>query len=288
MEGHIRTNKKFHPTPVSHTGKIGLKRKVHLRKTMSWTAWTDKSTAIPFKSSRTGTGDGEDKVAAEMGTCALGQNSPHDMEFLYNEKHTKFDVKKLDKQNDFNTGKEGRDALRPLKHNLATLLMSIAALSENSFFTHDEQELLGELRSVSPDEIASGTLQKLSAICEMLHPKEKALRATLPTVSFTVLSSTNEMPLDLYYYTCQKLAIPFPEEYRSFEDTILILQHMDHKYIHQPNTMMEELNGLAQQLFTEVKLIVVDSEKGYRIVTDTNQIKFYRITRGHPRFKIVL
>lgn len=291
------SSKQIQPNDASSVliSKVGVKidvkaitfPKIKLKAKMSWTPWSEKSKDIPFKATKTGVGDGEDKVAAEMETRTLGQNSPYDMEFVYNGTLTKFDVKKLDAQDDFNTGKKGRDALRPLKHLHTNLLISIATLSESTLFTPDEQGLLNQLHDVSPDELAVGTLKKLCSICEMLHLKEKALRATLPSIPFNALSYKKDMPLDLFYYNCQKLSIAFPEEYSDYEATIQVLQKMDHIYIRHPKQLMEDLNALVQKVFTEVKPIVVDNDKGYMILKDVFQIQFYRITRGHPRFKVI-
>jgi len=256
---------------------------------MSWIAWSEKSKDIPFKTNKTGEGDCELKVACELGTCNLGQNSPYDIEIELDGKKKKYDVKKLDTQNDFNTGKEGRDALRRIKHLHTSLIDSVAELSANhiNVFTRDEITLLSQFTKVSPDELAVGTLNKLRNVCEMLHCKEKSLRSTLPTIQFTSLSQIMDIPIDIYHGICKKLGLPFPTEYSHLEETIHILRKMDHVYILNPALFTSELDRLVDNIFADVKLIIVDEEKGYMFIEDSTKIKFYRITRGNPRFKVM-
>ena len=256
---------------------------------MSWIVWSEKSKEIPFKTNKTGEGDGELKVACELGTCNLGQNSPYDIEIEFDGIKKKYDVKKLDTQNDFNTGKEGRDALRRIKHLHTSLLDSVTELSANysKMFTRDEITLLSQFHKVSPDELAVGTLNKLHNLCELLHHKEKTIRSTLPTIQFTSLSQTIDIPIDIYHGICKKIGLPFPTEHSHLEETIHILQKMEHVYILNPALFMSELDRLVENIFADVKLIIVDEEKGYMFMEDLTKIKFYRITRGNPRFKVV-
>ena len=83
------------------------------------------------------------------------------------------------------------------------------------------------------------------------------------------------------------MGISLPEEFSSYEDTLQILQKMDHPYIDEPERFMEDLNSLVGKIFDDIKLIIVDDKKGYMIIEDTKNIEFYRITRGHPRFKVI-
>lgn len=251
---------------------------------MSWIPWTDKSSDIPFKSSKNGVGDGEEKVARELDTTTLGQNSSYDMKPVLNGVETKCDVKKLDTQNDFNTGKEGRDALRPIKSLHTTLLNSLNEFANSSLFTPTEQAELAWFHDVSPDELAVGTLDKLRKICMMLFTKKQRIRSALPTISFTFNSQTHTTPLDIYYSICQKLGMELPEE---MTETLTLLRKMDHPYIDEPDRLMADLNSLVGHLFADITIIIVDSVNGYRILNDISKVQFYRITRGNPRFKIV-
>lgn len=254
-----------------------------------WNPWTDKSTHIPFKSSIKGVGDGEQKMSAELDTPFLGQNSSYDMTPMLNGIETKCDVKKLDKKNDFNTGKKGLDVIRPIKMLHTILLDSLNAFAKSDLFTSEEKEALLWFHDVSPDELAVGTLKKLKDVCVMLSLKKQKLRSTLPTISFSVHGQTKDIPIDLYYYICQKVEeLDFPSKFTPYVERILILQKMDHDYINEPEKFTQDLNSLVGKLFTDIKLIIVHEQKGYLILDNIDRIKFYRITfGGKPRFQVI-
>ena len=252
-----------------------------------WTLWSDKSKDISFKSTITGVGDGEQKVSIELDTPIFGQNSPYDMMPILNGVKTKCDVKKLDSQNDFNTGKEGRDVLRPIKMLHTTFLDSLNVFAGSDLFNPEEKAKLVCVKDVSPDEVAVGTLQKLKEICVMLNLKKKTLRSTLPHVPFTANGQTKDIPLDLYYSVYKTLDLDFPTVFSSHIDTILILQKMDHIYIDEPSKFMEDLHAVVGKLFVDIRIILADKDKGYMILPDASRIRFYRITKGNPRFQVM-
>jgi hypothetical protein len=116
-------------TPVSAQkieAKTDVKVEPPVKVEMNWTGWSEKSKDISFKSTQKGVGDGERKMSAELDTPIKGQNSSFDMSPTLNGIKVKFDVKKLESQNDFNTGKTGRDVLRTMKMLHTTLLYSIS------------------------------------------------------------------------------------------------------------------------------------------------------------------
>ena len=252
-----------------------------------WNPWTDKSKNISFKSTVSGIGDGEEMVAAELDTIALGQNSPYDMKPIINGIPRECDVKKLDTQNDFNTGVKGRDALRPIKAYIANLLDSMNTFAKSNIFTPYEKESLVSFYNVSPDELSTTTLKKLKNACRMLCLKKQDLRSTLPLIPFTVCSQTSDMPLDLLYTNCKKLDLAFPLEFYSFIETLQVLGLMDHVYIDEPEKLVNDLDSLVGTIFADINIIIANKDKGYIILEDTSKIRFYRITRGHPRFQIL-
>ena len=62
---------------------------------------------------------------------------------------------------------------------------------------------------------------------------------------------------------------------------------MSHPYIDNPDNFKEDINSLVSKLFTNTKIIIVHEQKGYIILEDISRIKFLRITRGSPRFKVI-
>ena len=65
---------------------------------LQWIPWSYRSQNIPFKSEFRGIGDGEYKVAAELNTQILGQNSHYDIKMMAGGFEYECDVKKLDKE----------------------------------------------------------------------------------------------------------------------------------------------------------------------------------------------
>lgn len=286
----IEMVKQIDATPVSEPNieaETYVNIKAPVKVEMNWIAWSEKSNDVSFKSTIVGVGDGEQKVSKELDTPILGQNNPYDMLLMLEGVLTKCDVKKLDTQNDFNTGKEGRDMLRPMKSHHIDLLDSISTFVKSDIFTSTDKDDLLCFHDVSPDELSVGTLKKLKNICEMLSLKKQKLRSTLPTVPFTIHGQTKEMPLDLFFNISKKLELDFPPEFSSYMEVIFILQKMENVYIDEPQKLMEDLNSLVGKLFTDLKLIIVHEQKGYLILTDISKIQFYRITRGNPRFKVI-
>jgi hypothetical protein len=277
-------------TSVSVTkfeAETGVKVEPVVKVEMNWISWSDKSKDIPFKSTITGVGDGEQKMEKELNTRLLGQNSSYDMMPIVNGINIKCDIKKLDAKNDFNTGKEGRDALRPIKLLHTTLIDSINVFEKSNLFTSEEKAKLISCKDISPDELAVGTLKKIKEVCIMLSLKKKTLRNGLPMISFTINGQTKDIPIDIYYNICQKLEdLEFPSELTPYIETILILQKMDHYYINEPEKFIYDLDSLVNKLFTDIKLIIVHEQKGYLLLENIERIKFYRITRGNPRFQV--
>jgi len=286
----IKMIKQRDSTPISAPkveAETDVKTKAHVKVEMNWIPWSEKSKDIPFKSTITGVGDGEQKMERELDTPILGQNSAYDMMPIINGIKTKCDIKKLDTQNDFNTGKEGRDVLRPIKTKILLLLESICLLSESTICISEEKETLKSFMTVSPDELAVGTIKKLKSVCEMLNMKRKNILESIPIVQpFTDISGPVSMTLDIYYTVCEKMGRPFPEEYSSYKPTLEILNHLENIYIQHPNLLTDDLNNLVNFL-NDTTLIIVDEKKGYIVMSDVSRIKFLRITRGHPRFQIL-
>jgi len=286
QEGHNKRSCKKIPTPVS-APKTDVNVPPPERIEMKWNHWTEKSQNIHFKSNTNGVGDGEEKVAHEVGCNILGQNSSHDMKLMINGIPTECDVKKLDRQNDFNTGVKGRNALRPIKIQLSLLFESLCLLSESKIFTSEENEMLKFFIDVSPDELATGTLKKLNAVCQMLKIKRKSIIESLPVVQpFTDSSGPVSMTLDVYYMLSEKMGKVFPVEYSSYLSTLQILKHLDNVYIKGLNNITEDLDNLINFL-KDITLIIVDEKKGYMFISDTSRVRFLRVTRGHPRFQII-
>lgn len=252
-----------------------------------WINWTDKSKDISFKTTIKGVGDGEQKVASELNTNILGQNSDFDMKIIIEGIEYECDVKKLD-NNTFNTGVKGRIALRPIKTKITDLLNSFRKILSSNILTQEEITILQDFEEVSPDELCVSNIQKLNKILHLLHKKRQELILTLPNIQPFIKKdgSIVEMNLFDYYNICLILKQDIPEEFNKFKDILMLLNDISHEYIINPDELNNSLNTLVS-IFSGLKLIFVDEKKGYCILNDILNIRFERITRGHPRFRLV-
>lgn len=270
-----------------HSNVSNSNKKIMIKNKMEWINWTDKSNDVLFKSTIKGVGDGEQKVAIELDTIILGQNSDYDMTILIHDITYKCDVKKLD-HNTFNTGVKGRNALRPIKDKITELLYSFKKIVRSTLLNEEDIKDLIHFDSVSPDELCVSNIQKLNQVLYALHEKRKNMISTLPIVSPFINKdgSTFTMNLFEYYNICLILNINIPDEFKDLKQILDLLKYMEHEYIINPSQFMNELNDLVS-IFNELKLIFVDEKHGYYIVDDITKIKFERITRGHPRFRFI-
>jgi hypothetical protein len=252
-----------------------------------WINWTDKSKDISFKTNIKGVGDGEQKVACELNTNILGQNSDFDMKVIIEGIEYKCDVKKLDNYT-FNTGVKGRNALRPIKTKITDLLNSFRKILFSNILTQEEITILQNFEEVSPDELCVSNIQKLNKILYLLNKKRQELILTLPNIQPFIKKDgcIVEMNLLEYYNICLILNQDVPEEFNKYKNILILLNDISHEYIINPNDLYNSLNSLVS-IFSGLKLIFVDEKKGYCILDNISNIKFERITRGHPRFRLV-
>lgn len=262
--------------------------------TISYIPWTDKSKDVVYKSNKSGIGHGEYRVAAIFGTTPLGPNSPYDMNITIDGISMKVDVKQLDEKT-FNTGKEGRNYLRPTKNNINKILELLPKIVATLDFTNEQKKEFDVLQkeSVSQDEFCAGCVKALRTVCTILNNKQKELRAMLPIVKLKPLvdpytGSPIEMTAESYYKLFIELNFPLPEELKPYNNHLHILSVLNHPYINDPTKLDQDLNSLVG-LFHDIVLIFVDEEKGYYILKEIEgNIKFERITRGNPRFRVLL
>jgi hypothetical protein len=273
---------------VSKSSNITKQKKIDSTITLSWINWSIKSQNILFKTSIKGIGDGEQKVAAELDTFVLGQNSCFDMKIIIENIEYECDVKKLDNYT-FNTGVKGRNALRPIKTKITDLLNSFTKILTSHLLTLEEKTLLQTFEDISPDELCVSNIQKLNKICFILNNKRKQLMLNLPITKSFINNDGCVIEINLfdYYQICLILKQEIPVEFDEFKNKLILLNNISHEYIINPNELQTSLNDLIF-IFTDLKLIFVDEKKGYYIVDSISKISFERITRGHPRFRLVL
>jgi hypothetical protein len=256
---------------------------------MKWNLWTSRSQNISFFSSTKGVGDGENKVAAELNCSVLGQNSPYDMKALIEGVEVACDVKKLDNFT-FNTGVKGRDAVREVRDNITSIFNLFGIVQNLPYFTEEEQKSIAHFKHVSPDELSSSNIDRLQKNLQMLHEKHDSFKACFPEMPTTNINGVNlNIAIDKYYKTlCLELNQPLPPEYQCYKDELdFVVLLSSHAYVRNPSEFRESLDRLGPNIFKDVKLIFVDETKGYCVWDDIHSIKFERITRAHPRFRII-
>jgi hypothetical protein len=249
---------------------------------IGWMAWTALSENIEFKSTKKGVGHGENKVALELNTTVLGQNSDYD--FIID--GVMYDAKQLD-NNTFNTGVRGRDALRPLKNKLSDFINLCPKINSSPLLTKEEQALIKNIEILSPDEICVSNVKKITNVSKLLSAKQTEILSTLPTVEIELNGKLLKKPLYMYYEALLKLEEPLPSEYEDYTERLVFLNNISHDFVSDPTLFENSLNTLTS-IFHGVKLIFVDKNKGYCIWDNMEYIKFERITKGAPRFRLCI
>lgn len=255
-----------------------------------WNPWTAKSANVEYSHRPAGTGSGEWKVAAELDGKILGQNSSYDMDALIEGSMQKLEVKEPD-SNSFRSGRNGRDALRPVKSKLTTLLHFFAELSAVDVIPDSLKPLLVELSGLSPDELAEKTLVKLEQMCRDLHILSKKLVATMPTFPMfdCFTGERTEVKADVLYSTALcagksevDLRKLMGDEW--YTNTKTYTAYLTHPYIETPNRIRDDLNAL-RRIFAGYIMVFVHKDRGYYLMdSPETKVTFQRITLGNPRF----
>jgi hypothetical protein len=270
----------------NHDSIIDLFSKISLTNKLNWICWTEKSENIPFVSTENGKGDGENKIAAEFNTKCLGQNSCYDINIHLNDgTQIKGDVKKLDGIS-FNTGVTGRNYIRPIKNKIDQLLFIIKNLPIEYIKSYEK------ILNINTDEMSNTTIELFYKMCKFLNNKKLEIELPFSKINIKNLKDQyNNIDISLsiqkYYKICKILEIDFPIELKDNIINLEINELLNHEYILNPDNFYNDLND-SIKIFTDLALIFVDEKKGYSIIEKPyNYIKFERITRGHPRFKLI-
>ena len=251
-----------------------------------WNKWTSKSENIPFSCKKSGIGDGEEKVASELDTITLGQNSNYDMKINIDGSEYHAEIKKLDK-NTFNTGAKGRNLLTPIKNNISSLLEICKKINNSLILENDEKKTINQINEIIVDEISVSNVKLINEMCFILNKKQENILSSLPKIyEFERNNIPIEMTLDKYFKICQILDYSISEKYNEYKENVIFLNIISHQYISYPELFRKSLDEL-NIIFNNVKLIFVDKEKGYYICNNKDLIKFERITRGSPRFRVI-
>ena len=253
---------------------------LHTLETM-WIPWPSNSLHIPYTETKDGVGHGENRLAYILGVNVQGQNMPYD--FIY--KGIEYDVKQLD-YGTFNSGVKARDALRPFKMEINTLLILLSHITD--ICSDYIPNIINNIRDVikcSPDEMCESSLKLLDSVCHDLHDIYSKIPQGFREFEISDPFGKKVIVRSDAYYSILKSYGYCENDMEDFDKTHLYVLLDHHPYIKQPDKMMRDLNSLTS-IFTG--FFFVDKEKGYyQMDTPSDKTEFQRITKGGLRCRVL-
>jgi hypothetical protein len=240
----------------------------------TWIPWSEECEKIPYTTEKKGIGNGEMRIGFISGASPNGQNEPFDFDIP---NYGKYDVKQLDKYT-FNTGRDGRDALRRVKAKIIGILSLV-----------DAPNVLAE---ISPDEISKKNVANIKRYLNQLNDYKKSLYKQLFVHQMydPVTGASNDCNSFEFYKALSVTRTPDEIiEIMGLESYTVAkkLDDLSHPYIDSPEQMTIDLNNIAGEIFNDIGLIFVDEKNGYHIMKNpAPNLEFERITRGSPRFRV--
>ncbi len=275
-----------------------------LYKNNVWNSWTKKSIKTPFETTEQAIGDGEQKLGAEFGEKPLGQNISYDLNIL----GEKWEVKKLDSDNSFRLGVEVSSSYRQIIDSTTRILEQIINMETilvDSKTSDIIKDCIARIKSKSgrtntllinglrKNEVSSANLEKANAIIEtvkkLIVTKKKQISLFSSydgsLIKYDLLTSYNKLLFE---------NIPITEKVKildcdlNFYSKLQLTSYIGKDILIFKNvSLKEKLNQLVRSIFTDIKLVLVHKDKGYKPITDLNKIYCNRITSGNPRCKIL-
>jgi len=269
-----------------------------------WNPWTAKSIDTKFETTEQAVGDGEQKLGVEYGQKPQGQNVSYDLDIL----GEKWEVKKLDSDNSFRLGVEVSTSYRHIIDSVTRILEQIVNLQElleDSETANLIKVSINEIKSTSgrtttllidglrKNEVSSANLDKANEIIELIKTliitenKKVSLYSSYDgsIAEYDLLTAYNKLSFESISIE-EKLIILDCD--LDFYNRLLLTIHAGRDVsIFKLFSLKEKLNNLVRSIFTDIKLVLVQKDKGYKPVTDLNKIYCNRITSGNPRCKII-
>ena len=270
----------------------------------AWNPWTNRSIDIPFGTTEQAVGDGEQKLGAEYGVNPMGQNVSYDLDIL----GEKWEVKKLDSDNSFRLGVEVSSNYRQIINSAIRILDGIIKIEDSLEYSKTAaliKDCIKKIKSTSgstktllinglrKNEVSSANLDKADKIIELVKTlvitenkkvnlfssfdgskTEYDLLTAYQRLSFETISIEEKLltlDCDIDFYNKLLLTISIGKDLSIFNE----------------KGLKETLNLLVRSIFTDIKLVLVQEEKGYKPITNLNKIYCNRITSGGPRCKVL-
>jgi hypothetical protein len=234
----------------------------------------------------------------------MGQNVSYDLDIL----GEKWEVKKLDSDNSFRLGVEVSSNYRQIIDSVTRILDGIIKIEdslENSKTADLIKDCIKKIKSISgrtstllidglrKNEVSSANLNKADEIIELVKTlvitvnkkvnlfssfdgskTEYDLLTAYQKLSFETISIEEKLltlDCDLDFYNKLLLTISIGKDLSIFNE----------------KGLKETLNLLVRSIFTDIKLVLVQENKGYKPITNLNKIYCNRITSGNPRCKVL-
>lgn len=269
-----------------------------------WNKWTQKSQYVPFKSSVSSIGDGEHKIGAEFGVVPLGQNFSFDLQ-VHGEK---WEVKKLDTDNSFRLGVGVSSYYTPIISSVIRILEKVLTIEnqlQNSKIKTEFQAIVNQIHSKSgsshtllleglrKNEVSASNLEKANTIIELL--KKFRFNENAKILLFDSYNGNEKA------YNHIDSFIKLSVEDISLEEKIKLFGSIDDYNIalivnelkkdlelFTDKSLKDILNQIVRNIFSsDLKLVLVHEEKGFKPITNLESIYCNRITSGLPRCKLV-
>lgn len=269
-----------------------------------WNPWTEKSENIPFESTEQAVGDGEQKLGAEYDVSPMGQNVSYDLDVL----GEKWEVKKLDSANSFRLGVEVSSSYRQIIDSVTRILEQIINLEKllvdsdtadliknciNKIKTTSGQTTTLLIEGLSKNEVSTANLDKADEIIELIKTltikvdKKVSLFSSFDgsVIEYDLLTAYHKLSFESISIEDKLLILDCDLD---FYNKLLLTAHIGSDIsMFNDKSLKEILNQLVRNIFTDIKLVLVQKNKGYKPITNLNKIYCNRITSGNPRCKVL-
>jgi hypothetical protein len=273
-----------------------------LYKEDDWNSWTKKSIGISFQSNEKAIGDGEYKIGAEFDQKPLGQNFSYDLDIF----EEKWEIKKMDSDNSFRLGVEIVTCYTPIIGNVIRILEKILSIRDHITNTDAGtivKDCIDKIETISgssktalldglrKNEVSESNLGKANSIIEVLKTilikdeKEIKLYSSIDgkEYGYDIIDAYKKISLERVSIK-DKIKI-FGDE-NLYNRVLVTNEIMNDIKTFENTTLHEELNKIIRNIFKDVKLVLVHEEKGFRPISNLDNIFCNRITSGSPRCKI--
>jgi len=265
-----------------------------------WFPWTELSKKIPYKSTTNSVGKGEEKVAAEFNTTIQGQNYSYDLPPNSIPGFSKgIEIKQLDRGS-FRLGGKSNSGYILCMQNMLTVFNQIDYIFTQFKSNDNRFEKIKLIHHGIFDESCGKSLKQCFLDAEVSIGNIYKTDLLLKSIKRLLKSASNSPRIHEIFEPISgnkinvnsKVAFSLLESFGYSNDTILnILQTDEYNNalisiceLHYDSVSVP-MNLIIQEALDHVELLIVNEEKGYKLI-DKENITFCRITSGGPRCKV--